>query len=152
VNLRSLYWQKFTGSFLLILTTAEILSVASTSMLRDSPVLILAGALCTAFVALGLTSLNLGAGAYFATFREKNPIRIASSQGASLTFLAGMVYLGAVVALLIVPLNRYFEVMIIRGATSPGWLAFPLIAVGVLTAVVFAGSTGVGLATLRRDF
>ena len=152
VNLRSLYWQKFTGSFLLILTTAEILSVASTSMLRDSPVLILAGALCTAFVALGLTSLNLGAGAYFATFREKNPIRIASSQGASLTFLAGMVYLGAVVALLIVPLNRYFEIMIIRGATSPGWLAFPLIAVGVLTAVVFAGSTGIGLATLRRDF
>ena len=152
VSLRRLYLQKFIGSFLLIVTTAEILSVASTSMLRDSPVLVLVGALCTAFVALGLTSLNLGAGAYFATFREKNPIRIASSQGASLTFLAGMVYLGAVVALLVVPLNRYFEILIIRGTTSPGWLAIPLVAVGILTSIVFAGSTGVGLATLRRDF
>ena len=152
VSLRRLYLQKFIGSFLLIVTTAEILSVASTSMLRDSPVLVLVGSLCTAFVALGLTSLNLGAGAYFATFREKNPIRIASSQGASLTFLAGMVYLGAVVALLVVPLNRYFEILIIRGTTSAGWLAIPLVAVGILTSIVFAGSTGVGLATLRRDF
>jgi ABC-2 type transport system permease protein len=152
VSLRKLYWQKFTGSFLLIATTAEILSVASTSMLRDSPVLIFVGSLCTAFVALGLTSLNLGAGSYFATFREKNPIRIASSQGASLTFLAGMAYLGAVVALLVVPLNRYFENLIIRGTTSPGWLVLPILAVGILSAIVFAGSTGVGLMTLRRDF
>ena len=152
VSLRMLYWQKFIGSFLLIVTTSEILSVASTSMLRDSPVLILVGSLCTAFVALGLTSLNLGAGAYFATFREKNPIRIASSQGASLTFLAGMVYLGAVVAVLVVPLNRYFEILIIRGTTTPGWLVIPIVAVGILTSIVFAGSTGVGLATLRRDF
>ncbi len=152
VNLRKLYWQKFIGSFLLLVTTAEILSVASTSMLRDSPFLILVGSLCTGFVALGLTALNLGAGAYFATFREKNPIRIASSQGASLTFLAGMVYLGAVVAILVVPLNRYFEILIIRGTTAPGWLLIPIVAVGILTGVVFAGSTGVGLATLRRDY
>ncbi len=152
VSLRKLYWQKFAGAFLLIVTTAEILSVASTSMLRDSPFLVLVGSLCTAFVALGLTSLNLGAGAYFATFREKNPIRIASSQGASLTFLGGMVYLGSVVAVLVVPLNRYFEVLIIRGTTSPGWLVIPILAVGILTALVFAGSTGVGLSTLRRDY
>jgi len=152
VDLRALYWQKFLASFLLIATTAEILSVASTSMLRDSPFLVLVGSLCTIFVALGLTSLNLGAGAYFATFREKNPIRIASSQGASLTFLGGMVYLAAVVAILVVPLNRYFEILVIRGTTSPAWLVLPLVAVGVLTAIVFAGSTGVGLATLRRDY
>jgi hypothetical protein len=63
-----------------------------------------------------------------------------------------MVYLGAVVALLVVPLNRYFEILIIRGTTSAGWLAIPLVAVGILTSIVFAGSTGVGLATLRRDF
>jgi hypothetical protein len=63
-----------------------------------------------------------------------------------------MAYLGAVVALLVVPLNRYFENLIIRGTTSPGWLVLPILAVGILTAVVFAGSTGVGLMTLRRDF
>jgi ABC-2 type transport system permease protein len=152
VNLRALYWQKFVASFLLIVVAAEILSVASTLMLRDTPFLGFVGSLSTALVALGLTSLNLGAGAYFATFREKNPIRIASSQGASLTFLGGMVYLGAVVAVLIVPLNRYFELLIVRGTSSPGWLLIPIVAVGILTALVFAGSTGVGLASLRRDF
>jgi hypothetical protein len=28
----------------------------------------------------------------------------------------------------------------------------PILAVGILSAIVFAGSTGVGLMTLRRDF
>jgi len=151
VSLRKLYWQKFTVSFVLIALTAEVLSVASTAMLRDSPLLVVVGACATAFVALGLTALNLGAGAYFATFREKNPIRIASSQGASLTFLGSMVYLGTVVAILVVPLNRYFEFLIIRGTASPGWLIVPLIAVALVTGLVFAFATGVGLATLRRD-
>ena len=151
VSLRKLYWQKFTVSFVLIALTAEVLSVASTAMLRDSPLLVVVGACATAFVALGLTALNLGAGAYFATFREKNPIRIASSQGASLTFLGSMVYLGTVVAILVVPLNRYFEFLIIRGTASPGWLLVPLVAVAFVTGLVFAFATGVGLATLRRD-
>jgi len=151
VNLRKLYWQKFGVAFGLIVTIAEILSIASTTMLRGSPLLITAGAVATALVALGLTALNLGAGAYFATFREKNPIRIASSQGASLTFLAGMVYLGAVVAILVIPLNRYYEFLIIRGTASPGWLLLPLAGVGIVTGLLFALATGVGLATLRRD-
>ncbi|HTS00003.1 MAG TPA: hypothetical protein VML00_09645, partial [Bacteroidota bacterium] len=151
VSLRKLYWQKFTVSFVLIALIAEVLSVASTAMLRDSPLLVVVGACATAFVALGLTALNLGAGAYFATFREKNPIRIASSQGASLTFLGSMVYMGTVVAILVVPLNRYFEFLIIRGTASPGWLLVPLVAVALVTGLVFAFATGVGLATLRRD-
>jgi len=151
VSLRKLYWQKFTVAFVLIAVTAEVLSVASTAMLRNSPLLVIVGACATAFVALGLTALNLGAGAYFATFREKNPIRIASSQGASLTFLGGMVYLGTVVAVLVVPLNRYFEFLIIRGTASPGWLLVPLLAVALVTGLLFAFATGVGLSTLRRD-
>ncbi|HUI08693.1 MAG TPA: hypothetical protein VL221_00125 [Bacteroidota bacterium] len=151
VNLRKLYWQKFTVAFVQIVLIAEVLSVASTAMLRDSPLLVIVGAVGTALVALGLTALNLGAGAYFATFREKNPIRIASSQGASLTFLGSMVYLGTVVAILVVPLNRYFEFLIIRGNASPGWLLVPLVAVALVTGLLFALATGVGLATLRRD-
>jgi len=152
VSLRKLYWLKLFSLFVPIFLVAEVLAIASTTMLRDTPFLIVVGAICTAFVAVGLTSMNLGAGAYFAAYREKNPIRVASSQGASLTFLGGMLYLGTVVMIMLVPLNRYFEMWIIRGASAPAWLTLPLIGVGLVTLLVCSLSTGIGLSTIRRDF
>ena len=152
VSLRKVYLHKFITSFGLVLLLGEMLSVASTALLRDNPVLVVVAALCTAFVALALTSANLGAGAYFASYREKNPIRVASSQGASLTFLGSMVYLGCVVLILVVPLNRYFEMLILRGNPAATWLTLPVAAIGLLSLAMFFGSTAVGLSTIRRDY
>jgi hypothetical protein len=146
------YLHKFFSSFVLVFFVAEILAVVSNSMMRDNPVLILVGVVCTAFVSLALTGLNLGAGAYFASYNEKNPIRVASSQGASLTFLASMLYLGCVVLVLVVPLNRYFEMVILRGTPAPAWLTLPVLGVGVLSVLMFFGATAIGLATIRRDY
>ena len=152
VPLRRVYWQKFLTSFALVFLVAEVLAMASTAMLRDNPVLVAVGALCTGFMALALTSVNLGAGAYFASYREKNPIRVASSQGATLTFLGSLLYLGCVVMILVVPLNRYFEILILRGSSAPSSLVLPVVAVGVLSVLLFLGSTAVGQAALRRDY
>jgi hypothetical protein len=152
MSLRKLYWHKFAGAFVPILLVSEILAVVSTWMLRNGGVLVLMGAVCSGFIALTLTSVNLGAGAYFATYREKNPIRVASSQGASLTFLGSMLYLGAVVLVMMVPVNRYFETLILRGTNAPAWLYIPIAAVGLLSLLLFFGSTLVGLATIRRDY
>jgi len=152
IPLRKVYWQKFLSSFIGVFVVAEILSVASMVMLRDNPVLVILGALCSGFAALGLTSVNLGAGAYFATYHEKNPIRVASSQGASLTFLSSMLYLGCVVLVLAAPLNRYFELLVLRGPNALAWLTFPVVTVGVLSALLFFGSAAVGLSSIRRDY
>jgi ABC-2 type transport system permease protein len=152
MSLRKLYWHKFAGAFVPIFLVAEILAAVSTWMLRNGGVLVLMGAVCSGFIALTLTSVNLGAGAYFATYREKNPIRVASSQGASLTFLGSMLYLGAVVLVMMVPVNRYFETLILRGTSAPAWLYVPIAAVGILSLLLFLGSTLVGLATIRRDY
>jgi hypothetical protein len=50
-------------------------------------------------------------GSFFANYKEKNPIRVASSQGASLTFLFTIIYLAFIVILLFVPINNYFTAM-----------------------------------------
>ena len=152
IDPQKVYWLKFTTSFLPVLIVAELLAVLSTSMLRDAPVVMAVGAVCTAFMVLALTGINLGAGTYFASFREKNPIRIASSQGASLTFLGSMVYLACVVLILLSPLTRYFELAMIHGPKSASPLALPVVAVGVLSLLVFVGSTALGLTTVKRDF
>jgi len=152
VSLRGLYWQKFFVSFLFVLIVGEVLAVWSNAMVRDDILLVEVAGAATAFVALALTGINLGAGAYFASFAEKNPIRLASSQGATLTFLSNMVYLAAVVIILAIPLNGYFEMMILRGRVTTEWITLPLVLIGVLSIALFLFSTGVGLRSIKRDF
>jgi hypothetical protein len=106
---------------------------------------------CMAFIAVGLTGMNLGAGSYFAAYREKNPIRVASSQGASLTFLGSMAYLSFCAMILIVPVKGYFENLIIRGYYTTTWVALPLVLVGFFSILLFLGSTIIGLRAIKRD-
>ena len=150
--LKELYWQKFAVAFLSLLVLSEFLSVTSVGMLRDDPQLIALAMLSTVFITLALASMNLGAGTYFASYREKNPIRVASSQGASVTFLISMVYLTMIVLILIVPLNDYFERLIQSGTQPSSWLVAPSIGVAILSLLCVLISTGVGLKAIRRDY
>jgi ABC-2 type transport system permease protein len=152
VSLSRLYLYKMSISLIVILIVSQALSIASTLLLRKDPSLLALSSGSMAFVAIGLTGLNLGAGAYFASFREKNPIRVASSQGASLTFLGSMLFLALVSVVLMVPLKRYFDLLILRGISTSGWFYVPIVSVAVVSFFVFAASTAVGLRSIRRDF
>lgn len=69
----------------------------------------LTGQLNTVFITISIVSLNFGMGGYFANYKEKNPIRITSSQGASITFLFTILYMTFLLALLFVPVSNFFE-------------------------------------------
>ncbi len=152
LSLTRLYWHKFIVSFLLVLLVAEVLAFASGSLMGQSNALIAMSTLCAGFIALGLTSINLGSGSYFSVFKEKNPIRVASSQGASLTFLVSMLYLGVVLMVLVVPLNRYFDALIVRGLSTTTWIYLPVGTVAVVSLLLFFISTNLGLRSLQRDY
>jgi ABC-2 type transport system permease protein len=152
LTLKSLYLHKFAFAFLSLLVLAEFLSIASEGMLRQDPALMGLAAISTGCIALALTSMNLGAGTYFASFKEKNPIRVASSQGASVTFLMSMVYLTCVIAILIVPLHNYFERSLLFGGQSPSWIVLPAIVVGILSFLCFLVSSSIGLKSIHRDY
>jgi ABC-2 type transport system permease protein len=151
VPLTKLYWGKFLASFGMVVLVAELLALLSIGLIRDNAALLVLSAVCSASVALALTSMNLGAGAAFAVYREKNPIRIASTQGASLTFLLSMIYLAFVVSVLVIPLHGYFE-RLLRGEAAPGtWILAPMAVIVVGSLAVFAISTRVGLRAIQRD-
>jgi ABC-2 type transport system permease protein len=152
VSLKNLYWYKLLVSFFMMFLLGEALAFLSSGLFRDRGVLIWISTIGAACIALAQTGLNLGAGAYFATYREKNPIRIASSQGASLTFLGSMIYLAFLVTILIIPITKYFENLILKGISTSGWLTLPLVSIGLLSAAIFAGSTWLGLRSIGRDF
>jgi len=151
VSMKRLYWQKLLIAILFVLPVALLLSFVSVSMLRGHALVVLVTVACSGMVALTLTGLNLGAGTHFAVFKEKNPIRIASSQGASLTFLCSMLYIALVVGFLVAPLHNYFQLLITRGMVSIGWVYVPLLSIAALSLLVFWLSTSVGLKAINRD-
>ena len=152
VSLQRLYWYKFWTAFLLVGVVGEVLAVAATVLLRNDPLLVILAAVSTGFVSLALTSVNLGAGSYFASYREKNPIRVASSQGASMTFLLSLLYLATVVGIMVLPLTTYFRNLIVHGVASTSWIYIPVAVIAVISTGVFFVSSRIGLAAIKRDF
>ncbi len=61
------------------------------------------------FITLAIVSLNFGMGSLFINLKEKSPIRIASSQGASLTFLFTIILIVVLIALLFIPVYNYYN-------------------------------------------
>ena len=62
----------------------------------------------TSLATITLVSMNFGMGGLFANYKEKNAIRLASSQGASLTFLFTLLYLVVLIIILFIPVSGYF--------------------------------------------
>lgn len=151
IDLGSLYRRKFFGSFVPILAAAQVLSAVSAGLTREVFFLIVAGTVTMGCVAFAMTGLHLGAGSVFAQFHEKNPVRVASSRGATLTFFLSMVYLMMVTVILALPVYRFFETMSRTGSTSPGWMYIPLAAIAGLSLIVTTMSTMVGVRSFGRD-
>jgi ABC-2 type transport system permease protein len=152
LDLTRLYFQKLKFSAFLLVLLVEVLVLGSIPVLSDDPLLVVVGAFSGGFAAISLTSLHLGAGTYFAMYRERNPIRVASSHGASLAFLGSMVYLCLLVGILVVPLNRYFESHMVLGRSVDSLFYLPLAIVAFLSILVVFVSTRVGLQALRTDY
>lgn len=152
VSRSKVYWLKFALAAVPIFLASESLVLFSHRSLMDAPGLVAANAVIMAAVAFALIGLNQGAGSYFTDFRERNPIRVASSQSATLTFLASLSYLTLVVAIVFFPFNNFFS-HLLRGAPLDRWaLAGGVAAVVVLSGAFGAGALFAGLRALRRDY
>lgn len=98
---------KFFIYLIIILIVSQILSYFSHRNFTSG--IYISSIITYIFIAITLVSVNFAAGIYFVNFKEKNPIRISSSQGASLTFLISLVYLVFLIAVLFNPVYNYFE-------------------------------------------
>jgi RsiW-degrading membrane proteinase PrsW (M82 family) len=90
-------------------------------------------------------------GGYFLNFKEKNPIRISSSQGASITFLFVIIYLVILVALMFIPVYNYFK-------SAHAYLDAPLhdliltsLALFIMSLIFAFIFINIGLKSFRRD-
>lgn len=108
--------------------------------------------LITAFSTLAIFSINFGMGGLFVNYKEKNPIRLASSRGASLSFLLNVLFMLLVIAFLINPFSEYFLNEILKKEFNYPMLIYPSISIAILSIMISVIFYRAGLKTLERDF
>jgi hypothetical protein len=150
VHVRKVFLYKTVAAILVVSLIAQCLSVTLVYAFERDAGLTLVAAVVTLCMTLTLVGLNVGGGSYFAMYKEKNPVRVASSQGASLTFLASMVYLSVVIAVLMIPLTKYFVAIDLAPQSTMQWAVRPLIIISVISLAGFGISTAVGVRTISR--
>jgi amino acid transporter len=99
-----------------------------------------------------MVSFNLGFGGFFVNYRERNPIRAASTQGATLTFLATLLYLIVIVVIILVPVSAYFAALFQFKTFNVKLLLIAEMLIAVASCFLSALGFIVGLRSLRRDF
>ena len=141
--------RKLLPFFVIVLIAGEFLSYFSNY--HFSRTLTVVGALVIVCMSSALTSLNFGMGGAFANYSEKSPIRISSSQGATLSFLLSLIYIVFVIALLMFPIKIYFED---SAAGIAGFALFrnALIIITIVSVIITIHFYRMGLRSFRRDF
>lgn len=156
IDRRKIYGVKFILGLVAVIVLAVVVVVATNlpfvRLSASRPLLLYSGVFTAFWISVTMVSMNLGLGGFFANYSEKNPIRLASSQGATLTFLATLLYLIAVVAVMILPLNSYFQFIFVFRAFNPSIIVVPGTIVATLSTALTGFSFAFGLNSLRRDF
>jgi ABC-2 type transport system permease protein len=147
---------KFIIGFFIVLIISEYIAVSSNlpfmRMTEARPILMWFGIFNAFWISLATVSLNLGLGGFFANYLERNPIRAASTQGATLTFLATLVYLIVMVVLVLVPISAYFASLFRFENFRTDQIVIPGTLFAVISYILAALGWIVGLRSLQRDF
>ena len=141
---------KLLPPFLIILFISQMLSIFSN---RKFPAeLVLLACVLSIFVAIAMIFLNFGMGGFFAVYKEKKPIRISSSQGASIAFLLNLIYMVFLIAVLFFPMSKYFEARFYNTHFSYIQFLMPVSAIVIISLIIAAIFYRIALYSLKRDF
>lgn len=149
VNFQKLMLTRFVIHFTVIFIIGQLLNFVSNY--QFSITLTAISQLNTAFITITLVSLNFGMGSVFANYKEKNPIRIASSQGASFTFLFTIIYMVILIILLFAPISNYFYNIDKKSIISISQLLYTSAILGTMALVLSYLSISKGVRYLNKD-
>ncbi|MBY0461543.1 MAG: hypothetical protein K2V38_29860, partial [Gemmataceae bacterium] len=105
VSRDQLLWGKFVFAATGSLLVAEGLILVTDLLLGLPPEGLLLHAVAVGVVAVGLSALNVGLGAYLPNFRETDPSKIVVGFGGTVNMVTGLAFLVAVVGVMVVPFH-----------------------------------------------
>jgi ABC-2 type transport system permease protein len=133
-----------------IILISQLLSYFS-NRIFSSKLILLVGIL-TAFIATTFVYINFGMGSIFANYKEKNAIRISSSQGAAISFLISLLFIAFQIAILFLPLHNLFQLRRNTGVYDISFLIIPSAAIIIISATVSVIFFKLGIKALKKDF
>ncbi|HJT77249.1 MAG TPA: hypothetical protein VJ739_08605 [Gemmataceae bacterium] len=148
-----LLWGKFAFSATGAVVLAEGLVMLSDLVLKMPPVAMGLHALTVAVLAVGLSGLSVGIGAWVPNFRETDPSKIAIGFGGTLNLIASLLFLVVVIVLMVLPWHVVAVLSDAQEAADTGvsaLMAAGLAAGLVLGVLAVAVPLRVGARTLRR--
>jgi ABC-2 type transport system permease protein len=113
-----------TGS----LVVAEVLILVSDALLGLPWEGLLLHAVAVAIIAVGLSALNVGLGAYLPTFRETDPSKIVVGFGGTVNMVIGLAFLVGVIGSMVVP---FHVAQLAKGATAGAASVSPWVYAGI---------------------
>ncbi len=149
INPNKIILIKFSIYFIIIFFISQILNIFS--QLKFPSELIGTSIINTIFICLTIVSLNFGMGSFFANFKEKNPVRIASSQGATITFLLTLIYLVFLVVVLFIPLFNFFNPKKTHLPATLHYLELTNLIIAFTSILITFISFRLGKTSLKRD-
>lgn len=148
LKLTRLYIHKFIISFFPILIVSEAVSYFSIFPFGKDRNIGILMAIVSFFVALTYVSLGLGMGGYFANYAEKSPVRIASSRGATITLLLGLVLISIFMGIIFVPITFYFQSL----KFNTEFFESAIVGVFLTSIAISVPFNLLGLKSMKRDF
>jgi ABC-2 type transport system permease protein len=121
-----------TGSLLI----AEAMIVVSDLLLMLPPVAIGLHALTMAVLALGLSGINVGLGAYMPNFKETDPSKIVVGFGGTVNMVVGLMFVVCAIGVMVIPFQVATIAQAKFGAGPPRPWVFVGVPVGLVLGVV----------------
>ncbi|MFB3895135.1 MAG: hypothetical protein ACE14V_02415 [bacterium] len=109
LKVSTFFWVKYWLALLTMLVIGLGLTGVSIYMLHLDIFVASVSLISVAIVAVGITSLAMGLGAYFPTFNVENPMQLTTGVGAVLTVILSMLYIGITIVFAAYPMNIYFS-------------------------------------------
>lgn len=106
----------------------------------------------SAIITITLVCMNFGMGGIFANYKEKNAIRLASSQGASITFLFTIFFLIFLILILFIPVYNFFISYSQGISVSIGNLLVSTIMLIVPSSIIIYLTVKSGFKSYNKDF
>ena len=106
----------------------------------------------TLFAAAAIISINFGMGGIFSNYKEKNAIRLSSSQGATLSFLSNIVYMLFLILLLFKPVSQLFLSIMLKEYFDLTVFLQALIPIAIISIIIIYIYLKIAYRSLQKDF
>jgi ABC-2 type transport system permease protein len=151
VDLRRLYYMKAVSRLAGLMVASGVVSVISMAM-AGTPLGIGAPiSIVFAFASAAVGAMHYAAGTVYARFKERNPIMVASSKQATLTFLVSIVFYCIETVLIAAPVF-YEAAHSSTGYDVGGSRLVPLLLAIIFSCIVIVQSMLKGVSTFSGDF